>query len=597
MTDSETFAKIYGSPYLWFSTYGKIEDKNGKLITPVASKVQRDILMAYQWLTSKGMPVRLAALPKARQSYVSSITAALFYHHWRRTKSNLLLMADENSRVIELWGLLQRFHTHDGFESRWDSEIVFNTEFARMTYRDEEKRTRQSFFRHETSSDPDAGAATARQGIWFSEACLYPREGDAADFKVIGNALASVGNAPETLCVMESRAKGPSGHGHATWQGAVTLKDRLAGKVGNSWIKIFCPWHDVAEYRLDRKRPDSTQWFDDEDTRFAPYREREKAGVMRFNWTPEQVAWRRWKLIGEMKGNEAEFDSQFPESEEAAFRASGNPRLHPVGVANLLKLAEVWHNSADRGTLERDPQGRVRFVPSADGWLWIREHPKNLVGAEVCLIGDLMTGDQSVGSGMRDCHAVGVLRNTFHKNGVIHPVELIATIDVPGGCRWDLDYLADRTALLSEYFDWVSAVTEVNGPGLAFIVELRNRGVPIYQRPQNDAMMPGKMLKVPGFRTDTKTRPMVIETLARYVRESSGDINEMLFRCCYKPAVEEMAALVTNERGKVEASPGAHDDWPLSIAIGLFADYWSVITADRPYGQREERSSMSAVCS
>lgn len=593
--DQRAVAMVMCSPFVWMSKFSKIEDKNGKLITPIPSRVQEDVLRAYEYLTYKGLPIRIAALPKARQSYVSTVTAAIMYHHWRRTHCNLLLMADENSRVIELWGLLQRFHRYDGFENLWGSEIVFNTEFAKQTYTDENGKKRESFFRHETSSDPDAGAATARQGCWFSEICLYQREGDAADFKVVGNALASIGDAPETVCIMESRAKGPGGLGYAIWQGAKTLMERIAGSVGNGWVKVFCPWHDVAEYRLDPKREDNIQWFDDTDARFEQFRDREKAGIKLFGWTPEQVAWRRKKLISEMNGSESEFDSQFPESEEAAFRATGNPRMHPVGIANLMKISEAQHDLAQRGTLEEN-NGKVRFIPDPiNGWLWLKEKP--VVGTEVCLFSDTMTGAESAGSNKRDCHAVGILRNAYRNGSTIHPMEVTAVIDVPSGCRWDLDLLADRAALLSKFHDTCICVPESNNSGMAYIVELRNRFIPIYQREQVDNINPGKKLRVSGFQTNSKTRPMVIEALAKAIRESSGSVNDMAFICAYKPAVQEMATLVTNENGKVEASGSNHDDFPMAIGIAMIADTWSPITPEPQRGVYRERPLAGGVCS
>lgn len=593
--DQKAVGLVMASPFVWMSQFSKIENKDGKLVTPVPSKVQRDVIVSYEYLTLKGLPVRIAALPKARQSYVSTVTAAIFYHHWRRRHCNLLLCADENDRVIELWALLQRFHRYDGFENMWGSEIVFNTEFAKQTYTDEDGRKRECFFRHETSSDPDAGAATSRAGIWFSEICLYPREGDAADFKMVGNALASVGNAPETVCIMESRAKGPGGLGYSIWQGAKTLQERIAGQVGNGWVKVFCPWHEVAEYCLDPKREDNTQWFDDTDPRFEQFRDREKAGIKLYGWTPEQVAWRRWKLISEMNASESEFDSQFPESEEAAFRATGNPRMHPVGIANLTKYAETWHDRGERGTLEEN-NGKVGFIPDPlNGWLWLKERP--IVGTEVCMISDLMTGEQSAGSNKRDCHAVGILRNAYRGNGIFHPLELVAAIDVSGGCRWDIDVLAEKAALLSKFYRDCMVVPEANNSGMAYIVEMRNRSVPVYQRDQIDHINPGKKYKVHGFQTNPKTRPMVIEALAKAVRESSGTLDDMLFLCAYKPAVQEMSTLVTNDRGKVEGSGSNLDDWALAIAIGLLVDTWSPITADVPRGAYRERLVGSGVCS
>lgn len=63
-----------------------------------------------------------------------------------------------------------------------------------------------------------------------------------------------------------------------------------------------------------------------------------------------------------------------------------------------------------------------------------------------------------------------------------------------------------------------------------------------------------------GFRTDTKTRPLLIANLVKSVREHPEDIN-------HEGTIHEMLTFVRNAKWRAEAEEGAHDD--LVMALGI----------------------------
>lgn len=67
-----------------------------------------------------------------------------------------------------------------------------------------------------------------------------------------------------------------------------------------------------------------------------------------------------------------------------------------------------------------------------------------------------------------------------------------------------------------------------------------------------------------GFRTDMKTRPVIIAHLIKAVRENIGMIYD-------RGTLEEMLTFVRNESMRPEAEAGAHDDCIMALAIALFA--------------------------
>lgn len=66
-----------------------------------------------------------------------------------------------------------------------------------------------------------------------------------------------------------------------------------------------------------------------------------------------------------------------------------------------------------------------------------------------------------------------------------------------------------------------------------------------------------------GFRTDQKTRPLLIATLVRYVREHPEDIAD-------RETIGEMLTFVRGEDFRAEAEAGAHDDLVMALGIAHF---------------------------
>lgn len=80
-----------------------------------------------------------------------------------------------------------------------------------------------------------------------------------------------------------------------------------------------------------------------------------------------------------------------------------------------------------------------------------------------------------------------------------------------------------------------------------------------------------------GFRTDGTSRPVIIAELVQFARDNMGRIND-------RATLDEMLTFVRNQKGRPEASLGAHDDCIMSLAIALHAR-----------GQMEDAAVLDAV--
>lgn len=70
----------------------------------------------------------------------------------------------------------------------------------------------------------------------------------------------------------------------------------------------------------------------------------------------------------------------------------------------------------------------------------------------------------------------------------------------------------------------------------------------------------GKTEKRFGFKTTSLTRPTIIDTLIEIVREHTELLND-------KDTLEELLTIVRNEKGRIEAPVGGHDDQMMGLAI------------------------------
>ena len=556
-TEMNSVNMVRHSALVHFAGFAQIEDKSHAWVTPKPNTFQYRCYEAYEWLDAQGVPIRLVFL-KPRQVGSSTCTGHICYHHSRRYRIDGMLMADESSRTDKIWEIFNSYAKHDNFITHWDSQHQSNTERAIFTYNDGQ----EGLWERDTANDPKAGASGTRQAVWLSEAGRYSKTGTRQDTKVIGNIMSSLADVPHSLAILESTAEGQGGVFQETFEGAVTLEERKAGKIGNGWVRVFAGWWEFEEYQLE-SIPQNADYFDDEDPRWQQYKDREKRGKMLYKWTPRQTAWRRYMIVSKLGRSESQFDQDYPESPEVAFQASGSPRFDILGVARLKAQALVQHDYAKTGCLQAN-RGIVNFV-NTDSWLWVSEDPR--FGFEYLVFLDPMTGAQSAGSSKRDAHACGVLRKGYMSEDrrTWHNARLVAAVHVDGGCRWDDDIIAERAMRLSEWYGGCIVAPEAN-QGLGVIRWLADNGAYLWLREKMDELVPGKKHMIPGWLTTPGaqgTRNLWVSAIAEFIREQQLD-------CSYLPAVQEMETFQRGEKGSAEARPGKHDDWISGLGIGLF---------------------------
>lgn len=125
--------------------------------------------------------------------------------------------------------------------------------------------------------------------------------------------------------------------------------------------------------------------------------------------------------------------------------------------------------------------------------------------------------------------------------------------------QFDADQYAKQIYCLGMYYKEALVGIEANFDSFP-IMELQRLGYTNqYVREAVDTYT-GKTEKRFGFKTTSLTRPTIISKLIEIVREHTEVIND-------RDTIEELLTIVRNEKGRIEAPDGGHDDQMMGLAI------------------------------
>lgn len=125
--------------------------------------------------------------------------------------------------------------------------------------------------------------------------------------------------------------------------------------------------------------------------------------------------------------------------------------------------------------------------------------------------------------------------------------------------QFDADQYTRQMYCLGKYYKDALIGIEANFDSYP-IMELQRLGyLKQYAREAQDTYT-GKTEKRFGFKTTSLTRPTIISRLIEIVREHCDTIND-------KDTLEELLTIIRNEKGRIEAPEGGHDDMMMGLAI------------------------------
>lgn len=125
--------------------------------------------------------------------------------------------------------------------------------------------------------------------------------------------------------------------------------------------------------------------------------------------------------------------------------------------------------------------------------------------------------------------------------------------------QFDADQYTKQMYCLGMYYKNALIGIEANFDSFP-IMELQRLGYTNQYVRESQDTYTGKTEKRYGFKTTSLTRPTIISRLIEIVREHCNTIND-------KDTLEELLTIVRNEKGRIEAPDGGHDDQMMGLAI------------------------------
>lgn len=125
--------------------------------------------------------------------------------------------------------------------------------------------------------------------------------------------------------------------------------------------------------------------------------------------------------------------------------------------------------------------------------------------------------------------------------------------------QFDADQYTKQMYCLGKYYKDALIGIEANFDSFP-IMELQRLGYNNQYVRETQDTYTGKTEKRFGFKTTSLTRPTIISRLIEIVREHVDTIND-------KDTLEELLTIIRNEKGRIEAPEGGHDDEMMGLAI------------------------------
>ena len=305
-------------------------------------------------------------------------------------------------------------------------------------------------------------------------------------------------------------------------------------------INCFYEWWKTNEYRVNIPNEDIKKTFlDSIDKRNDWIYERLRWLRDEKNLELDQLYWYYKKYEGYI--DKRLIKQEYPCSPHEAFLLSGD---NVFDTEALLSRIENIQKPLKTGYFVYDYDGlhisNIRWMNDKNGYINIYQIPNTPEITKYCIGGDTSGEGSDYFTGhvldARTGKQVAVLKHQF-----------------------DADQYTKQMYCLGMYYKQALIGIEANFDSFP-IMELQRLGyMNQYVRETQDTYT-GKTEKRFGFKTTSLTRPTIISRLIEIVREHVDTIND-------KDTLEELLTIVRNEKGRIEAPEGGHDDQMMGLAI------------------------------
>lgn len=565
----------------WAAAYVKIQSKipgEGEILFRL-TRPQRRFVEALEEKRTSNQPIRFVLL-KARQ-WGGSTTSQL-YMMWlqvvhkvglnsvivsqtKKTSFAIKAMFDRALNAYPAEFLHRMGEPYDPSEKRIEN-VGLSGDYKRVPSRD-------CTITVASYEAPDALRGDAYALVHCSEVGLWAPTEKKTPESVVRAACSGVVYRPYTMIIYESTANGTGNFFHREYE---------AAKAGRSQFSaLFISWFDIDLYSIpfesDEEREIFARWL---------YKNRKNDTITSNREEPGKYLWWLWEqgatleainwYVTERRGksDHGVMASEYPSDDVEAFVHSGEMVFDRYKVEEFRSacrppryIGEVYADG-DEG---EDALTNLRFNEDEQGKLWIWEQPEIPEPDEKEIVTDRYLTVVDIGgrSNKADWSVIVVFDRLFMMDG-----------DKPSVvAQWyghiDMDRLAWKAAQIAAYYDNALLVIEsntlethdperqVDGDQSHYILnQIKNVYDNLYARRQSEEEIREGAPRKYGFHTNTATKPLIISTLVKVVRDHL--YTERDERC-----LDEFLTYERKQNGAYGAIVGRHDDLLMTRAIGL----------------------------
>ena len=559
----------------WAATFCYIKNKGGgEDVLFRLTRPQRRFVAKLEELRKANKPIRLVLL-KARQ-WGGSTTSQL-YMAWlqlcHRVGLNSLIIAHQGAGSDEIKDMFDRMIKNYPLEMLYKLGETYNENESKMVGVGKSGSIhkvpqRNCKIKIGTAERPDSCRGGDYNLVHLSEVGLWKVTEGKKPEDIVRSACSGILLKPYTMIVYESTANGT---------GNFFQKEYDDAKNGKSQFQsMFVSWFDIEQYSapIDDIQAFADNLLKNKDNNNVTSNREENGKYLWWLWqrgaTLEAI---NWYIQERAKYTEhGLMAAEFPSDDVEAFVNSGARVFDKYKVEKLRPscrppryIGEVY---AD------EPQGKkalsnLRFSEDTQGLLYIWEKPET--DDTIKITNRYLTVVDIGGrSDKADYSAIAVFDRLFMAEGGK------PTVVAQWYGHTDMDILAWKAAQISAYYDNALLVIEsntlethdrersVDGDQSSYILtEIKDVYDNLYAREPDAATIWNGAPRKYGFHTNVRTKPLLIASLVKAVRENL--YIERDERC-----LDEYLCYERKQNGSYGAIIGKHDDLLMTRAIGMY---------------------------
>lgn len=565
----------------WAAMFVYIKRKGGGMdVLFRLNRPQRRFVSKLEESRKAGKPIRLVLL-KARQWGGS--TASQLYMAWLqlvlKEGLNSLIISNQVAGSDEIKDMFDRMIKEYPVEMLHELGDSYNVNEPKMVgvgksgsiYRVPQRNCK---IKIGTAERPDSCRGGDYNLVHLSEVGLWKATDGKKPEDIVRSACSGVLYAPYTMIVYESTANGT---------GNFFQREYDAAKGGESQFEaMFVSWFDIEKYAtpVDDVPAYAASLYDNRDNENVSSSREESGKYLWWLWkrgaTLEAI---HWYVLERAKYNDhGAMASEYPSDDIEAFVHSGAMVFDKYKVDAFRVYCRSPRFIGDvyaDGDEGKDALKNLRFSEDKQGLLWVWDMPE--IDEEEVVTDRYLTVVDVGGRSSRADWSVIVVFDRLFMSGGGQPVVVAQWY---GHC--DIDLLAWKAAQVAAFYDNSLLVIESNtlethdkerdveGDQSWFILNQVNGVYPnLYARKQSEEDILQGVPKKYGFHTNVSTKPMVISTLVKAIRERSYVERDV--RC-----LDEFLTYEKKPNGAYGAIVGKHDDLLMTRAIGLHVCFYEM---------------------